>query len=271
VNFDKLHRSNLSSYEYVPVIGDLMPARWSFEALVTEQFKRNKYEEKFFRFNLEESQNNWYASFLIDALKKDLWECRYYKDSIQHKGTVVNNFAKLNYYFAHLSELADFGTVPKDLKAFLTEEHFNSSVETDAVMYLDSLARAFRRLSNNARASKDSIVKITDKEELIYLRNNYYNRSLADLVLDRTTVKKTLETDTKIIQKYEPVYMRPVSKYGRAHFYAPYKQIGNLKIDTYWFNTAVLWMISIFLYIALYYKLLPKLITYLENPGMKKP
>jgi ABC-type multidrug transport system ATPase subunit len=270
VNFDKLHRSNFSSYEFVPVIGDLMPARWSFEALVTEQFKSNKYEEKFFRFNMEESQNNWYASFLTDALKKDLWECRYYKDSIKHKGTVANNFAKLNYYFDYLSKLADFGTVPNDLKASLTEEHFNSSVEAAAVMYLDSLSRAFRRLSNNARALKDSIVKITDKEELIYLRNNYYNRSLADLVLDRTTVKKTLETDTRIIQKYEPVYMRPVSKYGRAHFYAPYKQIGNFKADTFWFNTAVLWMISLFLYIALYFKLLQKLIAYFENPGIKK-
>jgi hypothetical protein len=170
-----------------------------------------------------------------------------------------------------LSKLADFGTVPNDLKASLTEEHFNSSVEAAAVMYLDSLSRAFRRLSIKARASKDSIVKITDREELIYLRNNYYNRSLADLVLDRTTVKKTLETDTKIIQKYEPVYMRAVSKYGRAHFYAPYKQIGNLKADTFWFNTAVLWLISLFLYIALYFRLLQKLITYFENPGINKP
>ena len=50
-----------------------MAARWSFEALAVEQFKNNKYERNFFRYNLEISQNDWYSAFLInDALKIDL-------------------------------------------------------------------------------------------------------------------------------------------------------------------------------------------------------
>ena len=63
VKFDRLHKSNLSSEEYVPIIGDMMAARWSFEALAVEQFKNNKYERNFFKFDLEKSQNDWYASF----------------------------------------------------------------------------------------------------------------------------------------------------------------------------------------------------------------
>ena len=71
VKYENLNKSTLSSYEYVPVIGDLMAARWSFEALAIQQFKSNKYERNFFHYNVEIAQNEWYADFLIDELKKE--------------------------------------------------------------------------------------------------------------------------------------------------------------------------------------------------------
>jgi ABC-type multidrug transport system ATPase subunit len=40
VKFDRLHQGRFTSGEFVPVIGDMMPARWSFEALAVEQFKK---------------------------------------------------------------------------------------------------------------------------------------------------------------------------------------------------------------------------------------
>ncbi len=56
VKFDKLHLSNYSSREYVPVIGDLMMARWSFEALAVEQFKNNKYKRNFIKIEIDAIQ-----------------------------------------------------------------------------------------------------------------------------------------------------------------------------------------------------------------------
>ncbi len=47
--------------------------------------------------------------------------------------------------------------------------------------------------------------------------------------------------------------MKPGSKYGRAHFFAPYKQIGNLKIGTLIFNVIAIWIMIIFLSVTLYY------------------
>ena len=102
------------------------------------------------------------------------------------------------------------------------------------------------------------------------LKNDYYNKNLEDLVLDRFRVDKYVETGNRIIQKMDPGYMKPVSKLGRAHFYAPYKQIGDIKIDTYWFNIMVLWIVTLVLYIALYYNLLEKLITLFSNLGLKE-
>lgn len=57
VKYDKLHKLPGSNQEFVPVIGDVMPARWSFEALAVEQFSHNRFSKNFFPYNLEESQN----------------------------------------------------------------------------------------------------------------------------------------------------------------------------------------------------------------------
>jgi len=270
VKFDRLHQGTFTSSEFVPVIGDMMPARWSFEALAVEQFKNNKYEKNFFKSNIEKSQNDWYANYLIDALKKDLWECKTYKDSIQYKEKVVDDLYKLNYYTGKLSGLAGFGLISGDRKEALTYEKFNSGVAKETGKYLDSLAGKFRYFRNRSMNSSDSvtksIVRRIGSEEFINLKNNYYNRSLEELVLGRTTIiEKTLETNKKIIHKFEPAYIKPISKYGRAQFYAPYKQIGNIKIDTFWFNLLILWLETLILYITLYYNLLQKIVKYFEN------
>jgi hypothetical protein len=41
VKFDKLNLKSNSTQEFVPVIGDMMTARWSFEAMAVRQFKNN--------------------------------------------------------------------------------------------------------------------------------------------------------------------------------------------------------------------------------------
>jgi hypothetical protein len=101
------------------------------------------------------------------------------------------------------------------------------------------------------------------------LEKNYSNKQLEMYVLDRLRVDQSLETPKKIIQKGEPGYMKPTSKYGRSQFYSPYKQIGEIKIDTFWFDLLVLWLVTLGLYGALYYNLLQKLIGFFENMKFK--
>jgi len=264
VKFDRLHKINPSSSEFVPVIGDMMPARWSFEALAVEQFKNNKFERKLFRENMEISQNDYYANFLIYVLKKELRECTYYRDSTEYRETLVFNFNKLNKYVDELTGIAGFGLITGDWKPSLNEANFNTEVEQTAEDYLDSLASHFRSLRKNWMAVKDTVEAKIENEELID-RARYVNKRLRELILDETPSKKIIETSDKIIQKYHPGYMDPVSKFGRAHFYAPYKRIGHIKIDTFWFNVLVLWMVTLVFYITLYFNVLQKIVTYIEN------
>jgi len=275
VKFDRLHKNNLSSYEYVPIIGEMMAARWSFEALAVEQFKNNRYERNFFKFNLEISQNDWYSSFLINALKVDLNECLKLKDSLPYMRTVKEDFGKLNYYIEKLNRLAGFGEIKGNWKSSLNPKNFDRESAKEAGKYLDSLSGHFRQVRNTYMAQKDLETKsiqtiLGGVDNLVILKKDHYNKNLEDLVLDRFRVDKSLETDNRIIQKIDPAYMKPVSKFGRAHFYAPYKQIGDIKIDTYWFNIMALWIVTLILYIVLYYNILEKLIRGFSNLKLKE-
>ena len=70
------------------------------------------------------------------------------------------------------------------------------------------------------------------------MREKNYNENLADIVMNRMATSKIYDAGDRFIQKADPIFMRPGSRYGRAHFFAPYKQIGNLKIDTLLFNVS---------------------------------
>jgi ABC-type multidrug transport system ATPase subunit len=265
VKFDKLHKSTLTSGEYVPVIGDMMATRWSFEALAVEQYKNNRYERYFFRYEMEASQNIWYSDYLIYELKKNLQQCQREEAG---SNEFRNSLSRLNYYLDYLSGIAGFKH-PDNLTTALTDERLDTSTVKSTSAYLDLLAKHFRDLYKYATNSKDSvsnaILRKIGSEGLMKLKEKYYNNRLADFLLNRDVQDKSFKTPDRIIQKYEPVNMNPVSKYGRAQFYAPYKQIGKTQIDTFWFNLSVLWFVTFLLYLALYFNLLQKLVIYFEK------
>ncbi|MBI5008491.1 MAG: ATP-binding cassette domain-containing protein [Bacteroidia bacterium] len=268
VKFDKLNQSSSTTEEYVPLIGNTMAARWSFEALAVEQFSNNRFERNFFKTNIEKSQNDWYANFLIPTLKKKLWECRNYSDSAGYRDRLEGNFHKLIYHIDNLAGLSGFTGLQEGWKESLSTGKFNPDVAKATENYLDSLAGRFKYFRKENVRQLDSITKSivseTGKEEFIALSNNYKNKSLEDLLLDRNHIgSKTFETDTRIVQKFEPVYMKPTSNFGQAHFYSPYKLIGSIKIDTYWFNIIVLWIATFILYIILYYNYLQKAVNFM--------
>jgi hypothetical protein len=59
--------------------------------------------------------------------------------------------------------------------------------------------------------------------------------------------------------------MAPGSKIGRAHFFAPFKQIGNWKFGTLIFNMIAVWLMIFGLFVTLYYNVLKHFIEFLES------
>jgi len=61
------------------------------------------------------------------------------------------------------------------------------------------------------------------------------------------------ETNNGIMQKIAPIYKKPDFTNGRAHFLSAEKVVAGLAIDTLVFNLGIIWLMSLVLYMALYF------------------
>ena len=69
------------------------------------------------------------------------------------------------------------------------------------------------------------------------------------------------EDENGLIQKSDPIYLDPVNnKYFGAHFYSPSKYFLDYKIDTFNANLIVIWLMTLFLTITLYFDILRKIL-----------
>ena len=100
-----------------------------------------------------------------------------------------------------------------------------------------------------------------------------YNESLADLVKNINTKERLLEYKGALIQQINPIFQDPnpsgVLDYRTAFFF-PEKNFLGLTISTYIFNILVIWLMSIGLYLTLYFELLRKLISSFEKVNIPK-
>jgi ABC-type multidrug transport system ATPase subunit len=266
IRFDDLHRS-LTRKVYVPVIGDVMTTRWAYEAIAVEQFRSDRYMKPYFDTDMKISRYDWQSAFLIPELKRKSNECAYTSGKPEYEDIYRNGLEKLERHIGELS--AESGLDPAQAMRVIRKEPFTTDASYIVNDYLDTLQKNIRRKYLRETAVKDSItgaiVARTGQEELVRLRTATHNNDLADMVLNRTVQKKIYETRDRIIQKSDPVLMIPDSHIGRAHFYAPFKMLGNIRIGTLWFNMTVIWLMNILLFVTLYYNALKLLLNLLER------
>lgn len=271
IRFDDLHKS-ISKKIYVPIVGDVMATRWAYEAMVVEQFKSNAYEKPFFKYDMKVSQNDWYASFLIPSLKVKLEENFKAGEKPEYSDQVNENFRILNYHLKELSQIT--GEKPGNWILNIENGKTDSTTVKQANLFLDSLKKSFRMVSYKATASRDSvynsIVNKIGTEKFILIKDKTYNGSLADLALNRNNISKIYETRNRLIQKADPVFMKPGSRFGRAHFFAPFKQLGNWMINTLVFNILALWLMTILLFVTLYINVIKRFLNFIENLRLPK-
>ncbi len=266
IKFDDLHRS-ISRKIYVPVVGDMMVTRWAYEAITVEEFKSNAFEKPFFNYDMEISQNDWYASFLLPTLKASIEEVLAAENKPDLQSFAARNLKKIDYHINDLSSIAMMK--PGNWVKNMTYDAFNESTANRAKSYLDSLTSVFRAKSRSFSYLRNALYQQISarmgEDNFLKLRAENYNENLADIVLNRMATNKIYDAGDRFIQKADPIFMRPGSRMGRAHFFAPYKQLGDLKIGTLLFDVAVIWIMVILLFVTLYYNLLNRLIGLMES------
>ena len=71
VKFDKLNPT-ISAQGSVPLTGEVMASRWAFEALAVNQFKNNKYQKNFYKFEKTISVAQYRKDYWIPKLESKL-------------------------------------------------------------------------------------------------------------------------------------------------------------------------------------------------------
>jgi hypothetical protein len=259
VPFNLLNNS-MKSEKYVPVIGDMMVSRWAFEALAVEQFRGNNYEKYWFKIEQIKSNSSYLQSnlipvlsFLIEDIEKEIKNGQPKTEDVKELNSglkVLNNKIRNPYNYSvnegniSLSKLKDVDIFLKRCKHFLSKQ--------------------MNEIENRRNKIYDNLyLKFSQDNELLNFKQQYYNNSLANYVLNENEYKKLIVQNGEIIRLTEPVYYEPDNSFGRAQFYAPAKKIGAFMIDTFYFNIAVLWILSMVLYIILITGALEKFINYL--------
>ncbi len=278
VNFDKLHKIWRNPV-YVPVIGDIMTSRWAYEALAVDQFKDNKFHRNFFAIEMIRS-NTSYQMDVVSRLLNKVTDADYYikKDTNpdltgKNLDLTAKNFDLVR---SELNNLAKQGVLEpfKDIDQ-LNLEHYNQQVYRTASDYLKRAKKQFRDVRAEADDRRDQrytelMKDLGGKDACLGLRDDYYNDRLAELVLNKHEIESYVEIDNRLIRKKTPIYMEPLSRFGRAHFYAPVKKLGNLSIDTYLFNLTVIWLSTLLLYLTLVFDILRRIVSWSERVKLRK-
>lgn len=275
VKFEKLHRS-VASYSFVPVVGDLMTSRWAFEALAVTQFKDNQWQKNFFDIEKEKSYHEFRFNYLIPELVNRLDQSdTYINEKTGSAEEFADNLMLLRNEIKKIEKTAKKKSFGKEKLNALTPEKFDAKTVEYTRKYLDKKKKEHSNLFNKASNKSDSVYNVLlktygDKETLIKLKEDYNNISLADLVTNKNSFETLVEENNRIVQLTKPIFKDPESNYGRAHFYAPYKNIFGYHMDTLYFNVAFIWLTSLFMYIALVFNWLRKALEFSDNAKIFK-
>ena len=258
--FDKLNRS-LGSIDKVPWVAEIMPTKWTYEALMVTQFKDNKYDRQVYDINKTISIADYNTTFRLPEMKTALNTTVL---SYRRKELSDDNPSKLPLLKNELMKLSQneglfkFQEIDK-----LEVSDFNHLVAEKLLAYIDSVNSIFHRQSNSADILKDKFIT-ANREELDMLYNQYHNDRLEEIVRKIFEKNKILEYKDRLVQNFDPIYRDPPGNefpYFRSHFFAPSKVFMGIRFNTYTFNMLFVWLMSAILYALLYFGIFERIVN----------
>ena len=274
--FDKMNRT-VGSVKKVPLIAEFMPTKWSYEALMVNQFKNNEFEKNFYELEKQISNADFkHVYYLVELEKKlifieDNWSKTEEDEDI--KTQIAENLQLLK---TELTKEETRTGLPFESAHQLNINSFNEIILNNTANYIKRLDIYYTNIFNKANAEKEAIVSYllnTNKKLYNAKRDAYHNESVEEQVKKTFEKNKIVQYRDELIQQKDPIFRDPdVEGYlnFRSHFFAPRKYFAGRFHETFWFNHIFIWVMTIFLYITLYYELLKKLLELPEKIKFRK-
>jgi hypothetical protein len=263
VKFDKLNPVFSQSNE-VPWLGNLMAARWAYEALAVVQSTENRYEKKFYKLNKEKSNAAWKKDFWLPEVSKHISKLS--KNNLKATEFEETRTLLINEIYKEENNWSNFKC--SSCKEELEKLKINSNktiVIAGINQFLSILKSQYIDIKNKKTIEIEQLINEIGDQKYQYLKNNNQNESLQDVVTNRRELEKIVNSDNELTQKDNPIYNDPKGKrFLDSHFYSPVKYIFGQKVSTFWSNIVVLWMMTVFFAISLYYEWLKNIILNIE-------
>jgi len=261
VKFDELNPI-LSNRSKVPLTGDLMASRWAFEALIVNQFTNNEYQKIIYNSdkimsNAEFRKTAWYNK-INDVLNET-------NDQLKSNKKLNSNTVTL---YSNEIEKVQLETGLK-FKFFedIKKGDFNENISKELSAYLDLIKTFYIEIYNAEEIKKDKILEKyqlnpTDLKLFNKLKETTFNSKLNDYVSEKDPLSESVYIEkNRIYSNVKPIYRdAEYDSFIRAHLFSPTKRVfGNL-YPTYWVNVCIIWLMSLFLMVTLYFDVLKKFI-----------
>jgi len=218
------------------------------------------------------SNADYKTAFLIPQLQSKLGLCMRRKDSGMDSLALVRDLKIISNELEIIPRTDN--VQPFQYIHLLNSDDFSESVSEQAYQHLGKLEISLSEEEKKANERRDTkyqeMISELGNDGFVEFKQRFYNKNLADIVLNRNEINKVYTTNKSLVQKKDPIFMEPTSNFGRAHFYAPVKIFNKVKIDTLWYNFIVLWFLSGLLYLALVFDLLRKGLKYLQSLNITK-
>ncbi|MBR6981374.1 MAG: ATP-binding cassette domain-containing protein [Prevotella sp.] len=219
----------------VPLVGDLIPSRWAYEALAVTSFTDNAYESMFFESDREKYETQYYNMGYLYELQSQLEtmqsEQANGKDvNPSHMEVIKTNLPLITEYCGMQPYQGDYSYA--SLKEYMAEAE-------------DILAKRSNKTVLQADAQVSAFIREHGKEELMQLKRDNYNLNLEDCVVGANQQKMLDVVDGHIVPRSGLVFLTPHNRNGRAPFYSSVKIVGSRHVKTLWFNLAVMLLMCV--------------------------
>ena len=225
----------------VPLIGDIIPSRWSYEALAVTSFTDNNYKRHFFDVEKQKYETQYYNMGLLYELQSQLETM----NDEKKRGKEVNP-NHMEVIRTNLPLVTEFcGMQPyKGNESYQSLYDYMKEAEK-------LLAKRSNELTLEAEKYVSAFVRNHSKEYLLELKRNYSNTKLEDCVIGADQKHMVEVIDNYVVPRTGLIFLTPRSNIGRAPFYSSVKILGPWHIKTLYFNMGVMLLMCIITIILL--------------------
>ena len=206
----------------VPLIGDLIPSRWAYEALAVTSFTDNDYEKNYFDVDRQRYENQFFNMGYLYELQSQLQTLR---DEQKNGKTVDANH--LEVIRTNLPRLTDYC----GLQPYQGDYSYQSLHD-----YMDQAEQVLVQRSNKLALQKEAItsqlLRQYGKEGVQQLKRDNYNIKLEDCVIGADQHSMVDVVDNILVPRTGLVFLTPFNSCGRAPFYASQKVVGSWHVKT---------------------------------------